>query len=127
MSEEKNEKIVYKLYAARTNNEIIRRAESEKFTRVTAEYTLIYSNSDKIIENTLHGIDYTIIEGEDAKRLSAADKDWLMNCNFAIIAEEAIRNKELIIQNMADALTALEEELEKSKAADNGSEDTEEN
>ena len=121
------EKVVYKLYVTRTNNEVIRRAESERFTRITAEYTLIYSDSDKIIENTLHGIEYTIIEGEDAKRLSAADKDWLMNCNFAIIAEEAIKNKELIIQNMAEALTALEEEMGRSKSADNGSEDTEEN
>lgn len=121
------EKVVYKLYVTRTNNEVIRRAESERFTRITAEYTLIYSDSDKIIENTLQGIEYTIIEGEDAKRLSAADKDWLMNCNFAIIAEEAIKNKELIIQNMAEALTALEEEMERSKSADNGSEDTEEN
>ena len=120
------EKVVYKLYVTRTNNEVIRRAESERFTRITAEYTLIYSDSDKIIENTLHGIEYTIIEGEDAKRLSAADKDWLMNCNFAIIAEEAIKNKELIIQNMAEALTALEEEMGRSKSADNGSEDTEE-
>lgn len=121
------EKVVYKLYVTRTNNEVIRRAESERFTRITAEYTLIYSNNDKIMGNTLHGIEYTIIEGEDAKRLSAADKDWLMNCNFAIIAEEAIKNKELIIQNMAEALTALEEEMGRSKPADNGSEDTEEN
>ena len=97
MSEEKNEKIVYKLYAARTSNEIIRRAEVERFTRVTADYTLIYSDNDKIMENTLRGIEYTIIEGEDAKRLSTADKDWLMNCNFAIIAEEAIKNKELVL------------------------------
>ena len=121
------EKVVYKLYVTRTNNEIIRRAESERFTRITAEYTLIYSNNEKIMGNTLHGIEYTIIEGEDAKRLSAADKDWLTNCNFAIIAEEAIKNKELIIQNMAEALTALEEEMERSKSADNDSEDTEEN
>lgn len=121
------EKVVYKLYVTRTNNEIIRRAESERFTRITAEYTLIYSNNEKIMGNTLHGIEYTIIEGEDAKRLSAADKDWLTNCNFAIIAEEAIKNKELIIQNMAEALTALEEEMERSKSADKDSEDTEEN
>ena len=123
MSEEKTEKIVYKLYAVRTNDAVIDAVSDIRFTRITANYTLIYSDDAQIMGNTLPLIKYTIIEGEEASRLSAADKDWLMNCNFTIIAEEAIKNKELVLQNMADALDVLAEELEKSRTEDNGSEE----
>lgn len=123
MSEEKTEKIVYKLYAVRTNDAVIDAVSGIRFTRITANYTLIYSDDAQIMGNTLPLIKYTIIEGEEASRLSAADKDWLMNCNFTIIAEEAIKNKELVLQNMADALDVLAEELEKSRTEDNGSEE----
>lgn len=123
MSEEKTEKIVYKLYAVRTNDAVIDAVSDIRFTRITANYTLIYADDEQIMGKALPLIKYTIIEGEEASRLSAADKDWLMNCNFTIIAEEAIKNKELVLQNMADALDVLAEELEKSRTEDNGSEE----
>ena len=123
MSEGKTEKIAYKLYAVRTNDAVIDAVSDIRFTRITANYTLIYADDEQIMGKALPLIKYTIIEGEEASRLSAADKDWLMNCNFTIIAEEAIKNKELVLQNMADALDVLAEELEKSRTEDNGSEE----
>lgn len=112
MSEEKNEKTTYKLYAARTTNEVIEAVSSLRFTRITAKYTLIYCHDERIIANALPFIEYTIIRSEEANRLSPADKEWLTDCNFMIIAEEAMKKKELILQKMEDAIKVLEEELE---------------
>ena len=116
MNEEKNEKLTYTLYATRTTNEVIEAVSALRFTRITAKYTLIYCDDERIIADTIPFIEYTIIRSEEAKRLSPEDKEWLTDCNFVIIAEEAMKKKELILQNMADALKVLEEELEKDGA-----------
>lgn len=112
MSEENNEKKIYTLYATRTTNEVIEAVSPLRFTRITAKYTLIYCDDEIIMANTLPFIEYTIIRSEEAKRLSPADKEWLTDCNFMIIAEEAMKKKELILQKMEDAIKVLEEELE---------------
>ena len=122
----KKRKITYKLYASRSTEALLNRLTDLRFTRITADYTLIYASNSKIMRNVFEGIQYTIIEDGETHRLSAADKEWLMNCNFTIIAEEAVRNKELVLQNMNDALQALETELEKTKNAEDISTDGEE-
>lgn len=111
----KKKKIVYTLYATRTTDELVDSVSSMRFVRVTPDYTLIYTEDGKIIQNKVAGIKYTIIRDRDVSRLSKADRDWLMNCNFTIIAEETMKNQELILQNMNDALDVLEKELEKNR------------
>lgn len=111
----KKKKIVYTLYATRTTDELVDSVSSMRFVRVTPDYTLIYTEDGKIIQNKMERIKYTIIRDRDVSRLSKADRDWLMNCNFTIIAEETMKNHELILQNMNDALDVLEKELEKNR------------
>lgn len=122
MSKKKEtEKKVYKLYAMRTTTEAmdaLRDAsdtpETLRFTRITAKYMLIYASDEKIMRKAFPFIKYTIIGDEEVSRLSSEDREWLTNCNFTIIAEEALKNKDLVLQSMADALQVLEEELEKN-------------
>lgn len=126
MSEEKKKKITYRLYVTRTTEEVINAATDLRFVRITPKYTLIYSQNKNIMQNIFHSIDYTIIGDEELPRLSSADKDWLLDCNFTIIAEEAVKNKDLILQNMTDALKVLEQELEKNRKDADTSEPEEE-
>lgn len=115
MSEEKKTKTTYKLYVTRTTDEVINIVSDLRFVRVMPKYTLIYSQNENIMQNIFGSIDYTIIGDEEVGRLSSDDKAWLLDCNFTIIAEEAIKNQELVLQNMTDALRNLEEELEKHR------------
>ena len=102
-------------------------SESMRFNRITANYMLIYTADAKIMGKTFDFIKYTIIGDEEVGRLSSEDREWLANCNFKIITEEALKNKDLVLQNMADALKVLEEELEKdSKKVDTPQEEKDE-
>ena len=127
MSKEKNEKLTYNLYATRTTEAVIEAVSAMRFARITAGYTLVYCEDENTMRKTFPFIEYTIIKDEETNRLSSADKEWLMNCNFTIITEEALKNKEIVLQNMTDALDALEAELEKRRIADNSSAEAEEN
>lgn len=125
MSEKKKKKITYRLYVTRTTEEVINAATDLRFVRITPKYTLVYSQNKNIMQNIFHSIDYTIIGDEELPRLSSADKDWLLECNFTIIAEEAVKNKDLVLQNMTDALKVLEKELEKNRNDTEASEEEE--
>ena len=110
-----NEKRKYTLFAFGTNDNTIELAQKERFCRITPRYVLIYSDTNEIIEE--HGFQSYIIIGESEKDfLNDGDKEWLFYCNLTIIAEEASKNEELILQNMDDTLKELEEAL--SKEAD---------
>lgn len=125
MSEKKKKKITYRLYVTRTTEEVINAATDLRFVRITPKYTLVYSQNKNIMQNIFHSIDYTTIGDEELPRLSSADKDWLLECNFTIIAEEAVKNKDLVLQNMTDALKVLEKELEKNRNDTEASEEEE--
>lgn len=125
MSEKKKKKITYRLYVTRTTEDVINAATDLRFVRITPKYTLVYSQNKNIMQNIFHSIDYTIIGDEELPRLSSADKDWLLECNFTIIAEEAVKNKDLVLQNMTDALKVLEKELEKNRNDTEASEEEE--
>lgn len=133
MSEKKEEeKKVYKLYAMRTTNEAMEALQkasgmgnSPRFSRITANYMLIYTEDANIMAKVFPFIKYTIIGDKEVSRLSSEDRDWLTNCNFSIIAEEVEKNKDIILQNMTDAIDALAAELEKSRTAESSPEDSE--
>lgn len=125
MSEDKKNKTVYRLYATRTTEDIVSKVADMRFVRINADYTLVYASDGIIMRSVLRNIKYTIIGDEEVNRLSAADKYWLTNCNFTIIAEETVKNDAIVLQNMSDMLDVLETELKKNRSETTDSEDKE--
>lgn len=95
----------YRLYLLPLDESGLRIAVAERFSRITSKYVLVYSENQ--IEKSVE------ITEKDLKRLSSAEKDWLFECNIAIIAEETERNAPNIIKMMSEKLDLLDEELGK--------------
>lgn len=109
MSRKKKKKVVYKLYAFEPTEEVIEEMQDKRFCRITTKYVLLY---DRIQRTT----NYNEIGEDELHYLSAADKQWLQDCNMAIIAEETERHKDKIAANMGLMLGRLEAALANEKA-----------
>lgn len=105
----------YRLYAMKLSNTSIERAMGERFSRVTPEYVLVYTDSEKP-ENAIQ------LEESEASLMTQADAQWLLDCNVALIAEEAARQKPEILRQLSDKVDELEEALkaEKRKLTEKG-------
>lgn len=86
------EKRIFKLYAFINNDNSISLAEKNRFSRITAQYVLVYTDDEKTIEDKAKH-SYIIIRENDTNRLSKGDKEWLTSCNLEIIFEEAAKNQ----------------------------------
>ena len=111
------EKAVFRLCAIPTTAEGTAAIEGQRFSRITADYTLIYTADENLPEGSLE-----LTEG-DAGRLSDGDRRWLIDCNNALIAEEVARLKPKIVRRLSDLLDEIENNLKKTEegdGADNG-------
>lgn len=104
----------YRLFAMRTEADTPRRLEEYRFGRVTPGYTLLYTDGEgpeKSVE----------VAGEDLRRLSAADENWLADCNVALLFEKTAENEGAFSARMEKMIQRFSEELEK-EAAGHGTE-----
>ena len=112
----KKDSAVFRLCAMPTTAEATATIEGQRFSRITADYTLIYTADEKTPE------EWVILSDGDAGRLTPEDRRWLNDCNAALIAEEAARQRPRIIRKLADLLDDIERNMAE-RATEGGSED----
>lgn len=99
----------YKLYAAEMNRENVEKAEKERFSRVTANYMLLYRRTKP------RHIPAVEVKGNDLRRLTESDRLWLADCIATLLGEAAGRRQETAAQRVNEMLTAWEKELQKTR------------
>lgn len=107
-----NQEKIYRLYALTITQESVEIAMMERFSRIAPGYILIYT-ADKQPKGSIE------INGEDVKRLTKADSDWIMICAATLLRERMEQNQTQSMENlsrMVDQLSAaLASEREKIK------------
>lgn len=107
-----NQEKIYRLYALTITHESVEIAMMERFSRIAPGYILIYT-ADKQPKGSIE------INGEDVKRLTKADSDWIMICAATLLRERMEQNQTQSMENlsrMVDQLSAaLAAEREKIK------------
>lgn len=107
-----NQEKIYRLYALTITQESVETAMMERFSRIAPGYILIYT-ADKQPKGSIE------INGEDVKRLTKADSDWIMICAATLLRERMEQNQTQSMENlsrMVDQLSAaLAAEREKIK------------
>lgn len=107
-----NQEKIYRLYALTITQESVEIAMMERFSRIAPGYILIYT-ADKQPKGSIE------INGEDVKRLTKADSDWIMICAATLLRERMEQNQTQSMENlsrMVDQLSAaIAAEREKIK------------
>lgn len=107
-----NQEKIYRLYVLTITQESVEIAMMERFSRIAPGYILIYT-ADKQPKGSIE------INGEDVKRLTKADSDWIMICAATLLRERMEQNQTQSMENlsrMVDQLSAaLAAEREKIK------------
>ena len=107
-----NQEKIYRLYALTITQESVEIAMMERFSRIAPGYILIYT-ADKQPKGSIE------INGEDVKRLTKADSDWIMICAATLLRERMEQNQTQSMENlsrMVDQISAaLAAEREKIK------------
>lgn len=106
----------YHLYAMPTKPETIDGMGAQRFSRVTPEYTLVYTDGEKPWQSVE-------LSEQDAVRLTKSDESWVRNCNITLIKEELERQKPEMLRRISDTVEQLEAILkelseESAQAAD---------
>ena len=101
-------KKTYRLFALALTQENVERAYTERFSRITRGYVLLYT-SDEAPEN---GVEIGI---EEVNRLTNADYSWLSDCNLLILADAAKEHESEIAGNLSKQLDVLENALKAEK------------
>lgn len=101
----------YKLYAMPTKPETIDGMGYQRFSRVTPEYSLVYTDGEAPMGSV------ELSDG-DARRLSEGDEVWLRGCNTQIIAEEIERQRPEILRKFSEYLDKIDATLREVKAED---------
>ena len=102
-----DKKPAVRLYAGPTTAEATAWTEGYRFSRITAAYTLIYT--EKPAPNGFIELDES-----EAHRITAADRQWLTDCQTALVVEHVQREKPKIVSRLND-LIELAEALERKK------------
>lgn len=97
----------YKLYALPFSTEAFAMARSARFSRICADYLLIYAS--KKLENAVE------IKGDDLNQLNGAESRWLFDCNMALLAEDASNRSGDILRDMRQKLDAIAAALEQER------------
>ena len=95
----------YRLYAMPTTPSTIDGMGHQRFSRITPEYSLVYTDKDQPRGSVE-------MKEEDATRLTAADENWLLGCNLTLIKEEIERKKPELLMRLAEKLENMEALLE---------------
>lgn len=109
----------YRLFAAPVSAETVGRASDERFSRITAEYILIYRRTKP------KNLPCAEIKGADTARLTERDRAWLRDSILVLLAEAAAKSQEQskarmneLIDNLEDALREEQEKL--NEGTENG-------
>ena len=97
----------YRLYAMKVTPENMSLAHQERFARITPEYVLVYTKHKHTV--------FAEITDENVKILSDKDRQWLMDCNMALIAEEVVNGKNDFVAEMSVKIAELEKALVREK------------
>ena len=74
----------YHLYAMPTKPETVDGMGHQRFSRITAEYTLVYTDGEAPQPSAE-------LTDEDAGRLTEGDRNWLLACNTRLLVEDIER------------------------------------
>jgi len=107
----KNKQPEYKLYAFEPTEENLKAVQDSRFYRITTKYILLYDCNQRTTN-------YNVIGENELHYLSYQDKQWLLDCNMAIIAEETKHNEAKIANSMGLMIDRLEVALESERAKD---------
>lgn len=99
----------YRLWAAATDEDSIKAAETERFSRVGVAYVLIYARKKP------ESGKWAEITDENVNVLNAAEAQWLWDCNVTLIAEETAKNREAIMESVNEKLEKLEAALKRQR------------
>lgn len=97
-----------KLYALPYNEESVKTAMGERFSRISGGYVLIYTDA-----NAPGGS--AEIGESDAYRLNTREREWLRECNLVILSEAVKANGEKIAEDMRERVVQLETALREEK------------
>lgn len=104
----------YRLFAAPVNPETIRKAADERFSRMTADYILIYRTRKP------RALPCVEVRGSDLNRLTERDRAWLKDSILVILTEAAARSRDetrermnVLMDNLEEALREEQEKLGK--------------
>lgn len=100
-----SEKVKYNLFAMKTDIGNINKASEFRFSRITEEYILIYTEQSEIE-------DAILIEEKEVKRLTGDDSKWLFDCNMLIIAKETKSHEKEFLKDLSAKVNELEKMLE---------------
>lgn len=84
----------------------------QRFSRITAEYTLVYTDGEAPQPSTE-------LTDEDAGRLTEGDRNWLLACNTRLLVEEIERQKPEMLRRLGEKIEEFEtilQELAKESA-----------
>jgi len=91
----------YKLYAMPTKPETIDGMGYQRFSRITAEYTLVYTDGEAPQPSAE-------LTDEDAGRLTEGDRNWLLACNTRLLVEEIERQKPEMLRRLGEKIEEFE-------------------
>ena len=91
----------YKLYAMPTKPDIIDGMGHQRFSRITAEYTLVYTDGEAPKPSV-------VLTDEDAGCLSEGDRNWLLACNTRLLVEDIERQKPEMLRRIGEKIEEFE-------------------
>lgn len=102
----------FRLYATKVTPENAQEAYTERFHRITPNYILAYAKDHP-------GKTWTLIEGQNLRRMTKQDEQWLFDCITALTAELIKAREKEVEANLSDLVDRLEKELELEAEAAN--------
>lgn len=102
-------KTKYRLWALGMNEQSITAAAEERFSRVNADYVLIYAQRKPKLP-------CAEITEKEAGRLTKAEAQWLLDCGYTLFNESLKANGGNLAQSIGEKMDALEEALKRQKA-----------
>ena len=102
----------YRLYALPTSEANIVRCVNERFIRITLDYILVYKRGRAISSDAVE------IMEMDLPRLTAADEQWLFDCNVVLLGEEVRDKAPEILTSISKKIDALEGALKAAKESE---------
>ena len=91
----------YHLYAMPTKPETVDGMGHQRFSRITAEYTLVYTDGEAPQPSAE-------LTDEDAGRLTEGDRNWLLACNTRLLVEDIERQKPEMLRRIGEKIEGFE-------------------
>ena len=109
-----NERTVFRLFAVPTTDKTVAEmmVDSASYMRITAGYTLIYTDGEQPAGSTE-------VREEDLPRLTEADEIWLFDCNMEILEKWRQEHAQAEAKGRAEFMSRLLDELENERARRN--------